>query len=436
MVIQEESTRAQVERILHSETFRNSDALRRLMKFLCDKSIAGEADQLKEYSVGIDALGKPSTYDPRQDSVVRIQVARLRQKLTEYYRIEGKDDPLVIELPKGRFKMSFEPRVVEKLAEPVVVAPLPVARQFPWKKLAVASGAGLLMVLGFAVYEMTQLTRLRSETTGFRAAWTPELEELWRPFVESKRPLIVATAAPLFVGFQGEGFYRDLSLNSWDDVLKSEKIRTLRKALNNPEILPRYYYTGSAEVRAAFLLGKLLAINPVNISVARSSQLSWQQFADNNVIGIGGMRFYGELIKGLPVSMQITLERTGVRNLHPQKGEPEFLSDHYPAINGAITPQLPDDGEVYALVTRMPGPLGHSTFDNFAANHSPGSLAAVQWFTQPDLAAGLVAKLRKPSGEIPRYFQVVLRVRYKDTVPTEVSYVIHRELQMGTVAGK
>jgi hypothetical protein len=436
MVEQEEITRAQVERILHSETFRNSEALRRLMKFLCEKSLAGEADQLKEYSVGIDALGKPPTYDPRQDSVVRIQVARLRQKLAEYYRVEGKDDPLIVELPKGRFKISFEPRVMEKEVERAIDSPVPPPQLFPWKTVALTLCVGLLGVLVFAVYTTSQLWRIRSETAGFRASWTPELEELWRPFVESKRPLIVATAAPLFVGFQGDGFYRDLSLNNWDDVLKSDKIRTLRNALHNPDILPRYYYTGSAEVRAAFLLGKLLAINPVNISVARSSQLSWQQLADNNVIAIGGTRFYEELLKGLPVRRQIALEEAGIRNLHPQKGEPEFLSDHYPAINGVAAPQIPDDGEVYAVVTRMPGPLGHSTFDNFAANHSPGSLAAVQWFTQPDLAATLVAKLRKPSGEIPRYFQVVLRVRYQDTVPTEVSYVMHRELQLGTVSAK
>lgn len=430
MIAQEELTRAQVERILHSETFRNSDALRRLLKFLGDKTLAGEADQLKEYSVGIDALGKPPTYDPRQDSVVRIQVARLRQKLADYYRLEGKDDPFVVELPKGRFKISFEPRPMEKEPEPVPAQILPPARAFSWVQLSLACAAALALVI--AAYSSYQLWVLRAETAGFRAAWTPDLEELWRPFVESKRPLIVATAAPLFVGFHGEGFYRDLSLNNWDDVLKSEKIFALRKAMGNPEILPRYYYTGSAEVGAAFLLGKLLAINPVNISVARSSQLSWQQLADNNVIGIGGSRFFADQLKGLPVRLEIELEGGGVRNVHPRKGEPEFLADHYPAINGAAAPQVHDDGEVYALVTRLPGPLGHSVFENFAANHSPGSLAAIQWFTKPDLAAQLVAKLRKNSGEIPRYFQIVLHVRYKDAVPTEVSYVMHRELTSET----
>jgi len=86
-------------------------------------------------------------------------------------------------------------------------------------------------------------------------------------------------------------------------------------------------------------------------------------------------------------------------------------------------------GEVHALVSHTPGPLGSGDIESFSANHSPGTLAAVEWFTQPHLAQILVSRLRKANGEIPRYFQIVLDVTYKDTVPTEVSYVMHRELQ-------
>ena len=56
---------AQIERILRSDTFRNTEALRKLLRFLADRLAAGDADQLKEYSVGIDGLGKPPDYDPR-----------------------------------------------------------------------------------------------------------------------------------------------------------------------------------------------------------------------------------------------------------------------------------------------------------------------------------------------------------------------------------
>src|SRR5580704_17141639 len=108
--VSQEAMLPEVERILHSNTFRNSDALRRLLRFLADKSSSGEGDQLKEYSIAIDALGKPATYDPRNDSTVRIQMGRLRQKLAEYYRVEGQNSEWVLELPKGRFKLTCEPR--------------------------------------------------------------------------------------------------------------------------------------------------------------------------------------------------------------------------------------------------------------------------------------------------------------------------------------
>src|SRR5580692_9720309 len=110
MVLEVGAARAQIERIFQSKTFRSSDVLRHLLSYLVDASLAGTADDLKEYTVAVDALGKPSSYDPRQESAVRMQVGRLRQKLTEYYRTEGVDDPIVVDLPKGGFRVLFEPR--------------------------------------------------------------------------------------------------------------------------------------------------------------------------------------------------------------------------------------------------------------------------------------------------------------------------------------
>src|ERR1700691_6052418 len=110
MVLEVDAARAQVERIFQSKAFRSSDVLRHLLSYLVDASLAGTSDELKEYTVAVDALGKPSSYDPRQESAVRMQVARLRQKLTEYYRTEGVDDPVVVDLPKGGFTVVFEPR--------------------------------------------------------------------------------------------------------------------------------------------------------------------------------------------------------------------------------------------------------------------------------------------------------------------------------------
>src|ERR1041384_2447351 len=112
MVLELEGTQAQIQRILQSKTFRTSEVHRNLLNYLAEKSISGTADSLKEYTVGLDVFAKPSSYDPRQESTVRMHVARLRQKLGEYYRTEGVDDPIVVDLPKGAFKLTFEPREI------------------------------------------------------------------------------------------------------------------------------------------------------------------------------------------------------------------------------------------------------------------------------------------------------------------------------------
>src|SRR5580658_5701908 len=116
-----EAAREQINRLLGSNTFHASEVLRRLLRFLADKTFSGEGEDLKEYSIGLDALGKPPTYDPRQDAAVRLQASRLRQKLEDYYRNEGKSDPLIIELPKGRFKIVWH---LNGDKFPVAAAPL------------------------------------------------------------------------------------------------------------------------------------------------------------------------------------------------------------------------------------------------------------------------------------------------------------------------
>ena len=110
----------QVRRILQSKAFRTSEVHRNLLLYLSEKSLSGEAESLKEYTVGLDVFAKPESYDPRQESVVRMHMARLRQKLAEYYRTEGANDPIVVDLPKGAFKVTFELRaaLIEPEPEP------------------------------------------------------------------------------------------------------------------------------------------------------------------------------------------------------------------------------------------------------------------------------------------------------------------------------
>src|SRR5579862_3867301 len=112
VAIELEANQAQVQRIVQSKAFRTSEVHRNLLHYLAEKSLSGTADSLKEYTVGLDVFAKPASYDPRQESVVRMHVARLRQKLAEYYRTEGTEDPVIVDVPKGGFRVTFEQREI------------------------------------------------------------------------------------------------------------------------------------------------------------------------------------------------------------------------------------------------------------------------------------------------------------------------------------
>jgi hypothetical protein len=210
LMVEEKALLSQVERILHSDEFRTSEVLRRLLRFLAEKSAAGEADQLKEYAVAIDGLGKNPSYDPRQNSAVRIQVGRLRQRLAEYYRTEGKADEFIIDLPKGRFKLTCEQRSTLEPAPTPVAFPAPPVVNLPDSispkatpnspRLLIWAGLAMVITIACAAYYWAHMTAGTTSSAG----WTSELEELWRPFVDSKQPLILAIEDPLFVEMNSE----------------------------------------------------------------------------------------------------------------------------------------------------------------------------------------------------------------------------------------
>lgn len=410
----------EVDRILHSDTLHSSEVLRHLLKFLAEKSSSGEAEHLKEYTVAIDALRKPPSYDPRHDSSVRIQVGRLRQKLAEYYRTEGKKDPVVVELPKGRFKLTCELNSTRPAQDKITER-----RRVEWLLISLAAlmWLTLLLVVAWGTYSSLKLRRAQPTDTA-DALWTPDIEQLWRPFIATERPLILAVEDPLFVEFQtGSGvYYRDKSVNEWTTAANTPGVSALRKALNNPNVQPSRYYTALGEVNASFLLGRLLGARAKNISLVRTSELSWQELADNNVLFVGMQIFFNPEMQNMPIRPQLIPTLTGVQNLRPNPGEPQMFLDDY-------TPAPTEEGQVYALATHLPGPLGAGDIESFVSNRAGGYVAAVQWFTDPHFAAIIISKLKKPSGEMPRYYQVLLKVRFKDEVPTETSYVLGRELQ-------
>ena len=106
-----DEVRHQLRRILASGEFASSERLSRFLRYVVERACDGQADQLKEFVIGTDVFDRDERYDPRLDSVVRVEASRLRTKLTEYYVKGGADDPVVIKVPKGGYVPVFEWRV-------------------------------------------------------------------------------------------------------------------------------------------------------------------------------------------------------------------------------------------------------------------------------------------------------------------------------------
>lgn len=116
--------KAELARILASKGFATAGRLSRLLRHVVEKTLAGQADQLKEYSVGVEVFDRDDKYDPRLDSIVRVEAGRLRSRLDEYYNGEGAASPIRISLPRGGYVAQFETR--ESTPAPV---PVPVVAQ-------------------------------------------------------------------------------------------------------------------------------------------------------------------------------------------------------------------------------------------------------------------------------------------------------------------
>lgn len=111
-----EAVREQLKRILDSKAFARSPRISRFLTFVVEQTLEGQEGKLKEYLLGVEVFGRLDSFDPRIDSIVRVEARRLRYKLDKYYEGEGPSDPVYIQFRKGCYVPAFcEKRPGEEL---------------------------------------------------------------------------------------------------------------------------------------------------------------------------------------------------------------------------------------------------------------------------------------------------------------------------------
>jgi hypothetical protein len=413
-----QSARAQLSRVLLSQSFHNSESLRHLLAYLAEKSLADPPEELKEYTIGIEACGKPPSYDPQKDASVRVQMGRLRQKLDEYYREEGVGDPLVLGLPKGRFVILFQPRTSEKPVPPRSRAEL-MAAGFRRLRAAPPASVVLMVLLIAALVWAAWLTRrLRAYeaelAVSHQASTMRMASPLWGPFLSHQAPSVVVFGSPpVFASLKHRLFVRFYNPTDPDDPRSSPDFAAV-DARVGPLAGPRYDYASMGDAIAVQRLSSFFGSAGIALAALPAHLATWDAIKNRNVILIGAWRMH-PLLRKLPVTQDFELgadEQIHNRNVQP--GEQQVYTT--PSHRNTMT---------YAIVGAFPGLKPGREVLVITAHSSPGASGAADFITSPESLKIMEHRVALSASGPRKHFQMLLRIYVDSDVPVKAEYVTH-----------
>ncbi len=445
----------QLEKVLSSRTLQNSENLKAFLRFVVEKTLADEDVQLKEYTIATEVFGRKSDYDPRIDSVVRVQAGRLRTKLQEYYTAEGKNDQIVIDLPKGHYHPVFNspheesgqeissagPRTSAGLAsnghpttaaaegQPHVEGVLARSRA---KALVLVLG-GLVILLSVVVVALYSSNReLQRQARNLDPSLnTEDFKAVWSPFVDDPESPLLVLSNPTVYRFLNEA--DPVSLARRAIQMTPEQTRSLLDAPefrgqytggDSPRLIPSLgMYTGMGEAVGVYRLTDLLRASNKTILLRQSRHVSAADLKYRNVILLGSI-YVNEWSRRLPTveNFVYTFSAT-IENRDPLPGEER---EYKPQFNGQ-TGELSVD---YGLITVKPNVSGEHAVMTLAGIFSEGTEGAAEFVTTRNHFTLLGQRLRELGGQNapPKYYQALLKVEVENGTPTTITLLSLRAL--------
>lgn len=164
---------AEVAAVLESGIFQRAPNLEHFFRYICERYFEGRTGQIKEYCIAVEGLGRPPAFDPKKDSIVRVEAHRLRKRLHEYYEGPGSGHAVQIAIPNGQYVPQFLVREVAKIDnEPAVIQPPDpvVSRRRGWKwEISFALSA---LVVASIIASVVGHGKLRTQPVAANEKWT------------------------------------------------------------------------------------------------------------------------------------------------------------------------------------------------------------------------------------------------------------------------
>ncbi len=443
----------QLERVLQSRTLQNSENLKAFLRFVVEKTLANEDVQLKEYTIATEVFGRKSDYDPRIDSVVRVQAGRLRTKLQEYYTVEGKNDQIVIDLPKGHYhpvfncphlesgqEISSAARTADGLASnghpTLAIEGQPSIESVPARTSARAVMlvlGGLVILLSVAVVTLYSSNRKLQRQAGTvdPSLNTDDFKAVWSPFVDDPgSPLLVLSNPPL-IRFLNDADPASLARRAVQ--MTPEQTRSLIEAPefkgqysggDTPRLIPSLgMYTGMGEAVGVYRITDLMRSSNKTILLRQSRHVNAADLKYRNVILLGSI-YVNEWSRRLPtVENFVHTFSATIENRDPRPGEEREYKPQFNEQTGEMSVD-------YALITVKPNVSGEHAVMTLSGIFSEGTEAAAEFVTTRNHMTLLGQGLRQLGGQNvpPKYYQALLKVEVENGTPTTITLLSLRAL--------
>jgi len=445
----------QLEKVLQSRTLQNSENLKAFLRFVVEKTLANEDVQLKEYTIATEVFGRKSDYDPRIDSVVRVQAGRLRTKLQEYYTAEGKNDQIVIDLPKGHYHPVFNRLHAETEISLAAVqtqessisnghpslagseAQLNVEGFLtrPRSRAIVFVLSVLVILLGVAVVALyssnRELQRLSLSRNAEALLNSDDFKAVWSPFVDDPGSPLLVLSNPTLFRFLNEADPASLAQRALQ--MTPEQTRALVNAPEfkgqysggeSPRLIPSLgMYTGMGEAVGVYRLTDLMRASNKTILLRQSRHVSAAELKYRNVILLGSI-YVNEWSRRLPtVENFVHTFSATIENRDPLPGEERVYKPQFNEQTGEMSVD-------YALITVKPNVSGEHAVMTLSGIFSEGTEAAAEFVTTRNHMTVLGQRLRQLGGQNtpPKYYQALLKVEVENGTPTTITLLSLRAL--------
>jgi hypothetical protein len=403
-MVEREQFLGQVDRLCASDVLHGSESLCRLLRYLAQKEFENPGVHVKEYQIATEVYGRPADFDPQVESTIRVQAARLRGKLGDYYSSTGMRDPVIVELPRGSYSLQFRHRAPAN-GKPGrdAASELPdlgaTARASGALLIATTLLSMLVMILAVALAIVAHEKKIAPvalqpsepdpSTQAFRV--------FWQPFLKGPETPLVIFSNGAFVGRPETGMryfdpQRDARSQIWD------------------------HYTGVGEVLAIHDLDQVFDGLRQRIRVKRGSLFSLDDAKNNDLIFLGSPS-ENLTLSALPCMREFVFQRLkdgprkgdlAIVNVHPRADEPKSF---------VASPSGTPITEDYAVIALMPGLNPARSLMVLAGTTTFGTQAAVEFVCRRSSVEAILAQLAAPSSSDLKPFEAVVRVKIAMGVP-------------------